>query len=297
VRTALFVIVIVMAAAGCAHRGAVGGTAITLRAACAASERWDGTACVALAGVADVEAGREAIARYDMDTAVAALERSRGMPFDHANNILWWEQRGIAHAYLDQPSEAVAAFDHLLLIDPAHLLSYELSTKATLAFAQARAAAEARGAPMLDVQWRRDQRLGEAVPIEVETVADPGGILKKATIYVRARGESAWRAADFALAAPGKVANVRLPAVAGTKSITLEMYAVASDDTGTEVLTWASPGRPREIALRYDPPTPWYRKWWVWAAAGGVVAVGTGIIVYATVWEPGPVVGGGIDVP
>jgi hypothetical protein len=293
VRTALIVIVM----AGCAHGGAVGGTAITLRAACAADQRWDGNACVARAGVADVETGRDAIAKFDMDTAVAALERSRGMPFDHANNILWWEQRGIAHAYLDQPSEAVAAFDHLLLIDPAHLLSYELSTKATLAFAQARAAAEARGAPMLDVQWRRDQRLGEPVPIEVETVADPAGILKKATIFVRARGESAWRAADFALAAPGKVTNVRLPPVAGTKSITLEMYAVASDDTGTEVLTWASPARPREIALRYDPPTRWYRKWWVWAAAGGVVAVGTGIIVYATVWEPGPVVGGGIDVP
>lgn len=243
-----------------------------------------------------MEVAKGALAEFDMDTTLAALDRAKGAALDYEHNILWWEQRGIAHAYLDQPEEAVGAFDHLLLIDPAHLLSYELSPKATLAFAQAREAAEVRGAPMLELQWPRDQRVGESVPVEVETVADPAGILRSATIYVRARGESAWRAADLRLAAPGKLARVRLPAVAGTRPTSLEIYAVASDDAGNEVLTWASPARPREIAMRYEVPTPWYRKWWVWAAAGGVVAVGTGIAVYATVWEPGPSVGGGIDI-
>ena len=40
------------------------------------------------------------------------------------------------------------------------------------------------------------------------------------------------------------------------------------------------------MPLRYDPPTRWYRKWWVWAVAGGGVAVGTGVGVYAAVWQP-----------
>ena len=96
------------------------------------------------------------------------------------------------------------------------------------------------------------------------------------------------RAADVALPAPGQVAQVRLPALTGRAPTALELFAVASDDQGNEVHLWASPDRPREVPLRYDPPTRWYRKWWVWAVAGGVVAAGTGVGVYAAVWEPSP---------
>lgn len=281
-------------AAGCARGGGAGGTAITLRAACAAGERWDGAACVARAGNADVAAGERALAEFDVDTAAAALDRAEKLPLDHAHHILLWEQRGILHAYLDRPPEAVAAFDRLLALDPAHLLSYRLSPKAILAFDQAQAAASTRGAPAIELRWPRDLKLGTTVPVEIETVADPTGILRTATIYVRTRGESAWRAADLSLAEPGKLERVRLPAVAGTKPTSLELFAVVSDGAGNEVLSWGTSAQPREIPLR--PRTPWYRTWWVWAAAGGVVAVGTGIIVYATVWEPGPEVGGGIDI-
>jgi hypothetical protein len=282
----------IVAATACARSGGAGGAAVTLRAACAAGERWDGRACVARGGNADVAAGERALAEFDVDTAAAALDRAEKLPLDHAHNILLWEQRGILHAYLDRPPEAVAAFDRLLALDPSHLLSYRLSPKAILAFDQARAAAVVRGAPAIELRWPRDQKLGAAVPVEVETVADPTGILRTATIYVRTRGESAWRAADLSLGDPGKLERVRLPAVAGTKPTTLELFAVVSDDAGNEVLSWGSPAQPREIALR--PRTPWYRTWWVWATAGGVVAVGTGIIVYATVWAPSPEVGGGI---
>ncbi|HUQ01214.1 MAG TPA: hypothetical protein VM261_01910 [Kofleriaceae bacterium] len=282
--------------AACARGGAAGGSAVTLRPACGAAERWDGAACVARDGLAELESGQRAVAAFDVDTAVAALDRAEHGPLDHAHHILLWEQRGILRAYLDQPEQATAAFDRLLALDPAHLLSYSLSPKATLAFEKARGVAASRGAPAIELRWPRDQRLGAVMPIEVETLTDPTGILRSATIYVRARGETAWRAADLSLAEPGKLERVRLPGVAGTKPTSLEIYAVASDDAGNEVLTWSSPARPREIPLRYDPPTPWYRTWWVWAAAGGVVAVGTGIVVYATVWEPGPDVGGGVVV-
>jgi hypothetical protein len=49
---------------------------------------------------------------------------------------------------------------------------------------------------------------------------------------------------------------------------------------------WASSDRPREVPLRWDPPTPWWRTWWVWAIAGTAVAGATGIAVYAAQWEP-----------
>lgn len=46
------------------------------------------------------------------------------------------------------------------------------------------------------------------------------------------------------------------------------------------------PGAAARIPLRYDPPPPWYRRWWVWAATGSVVALGTGVGVWAATREP-----------
>jgi hypothetical protein len=140
--------------------------------------------------------------------------------------------------------------------------------------------------PELELRWRRDLRLGDAVPIEIETIADPTALMHDLTVYVRPRGETAWRAADVAMPPPGAVTKLVLPPFAGRRSTALELFAIASDERGNEVHLWASRDRPRELPLRYDPPTPWYRKWWVWAAAGGVVALGTGVGVYAAVWQP-----------
>ena len=56
----------------------------------------------------------------------------------------------------------------------------------------------------------------------------------------------------------------------------------------------AGPERPRELPLRWDPPTPWWRKWWVWAIAGTGVAAVTGAVVYAAQWEPSDRLGGSV---
>jgi len=79
------------------------------------------------------------------------------------------------------------------------------------------------------------------------------------------------------------------------KPTSLELYLKAFDRTGNEVLVWADPTRPREIPLRYDPPTPWHRRWWVWAIAGTVVAGVTGVIVYETTLAPPDKVGGTVE--
>lgn len=52
------------------------------------------------------------------------------------------------------------------------------------------------------------------------------------------------------------------------------------------MLTWADPQRPREIALRYDPPAPWYRKWWFYAIAGTALAIASSITVYELTLAP-----------
>jgi hypothetical protein len=271
-----------------------GGTELALRPACADGTRWDGHACTPIGDAArHIAAGKQDLADFKVDDANAELAAAEHAgPLDHDANVTLWEQRGIAAAYVDKNAEAAAAFDMLLALDPSHFLSYTLSPKATFVFEKARAAAQTRGAPALDVEWPHGLTVGSTVPLDVEVVADPKHFLKSATIYVRARGETAWQAADLTLPAIGNYQRVRLPAVHATKPVSLELYVRAFDDRHDEVLAWADPARPREIPLRYDPPPPWYRTWWVIAIAGSVVAIGTGITVYELTLAPPNTIGG-----
>jgi hypothetical protein len=272
--------------AGCgAGAVAPAGTA-ALRPGCGADQRWNGAACKPVGDARSrVETAAKELAAFHVPEATAALAgvEDHG-PLDHDTHVKLWEQRGIAAAYAEDPAAATRAFDMLLALDPPHLLSYTLSPQATFVFERSRVAAGAP--PSLDISWAQGQKLGAPVPLEVEVIADPKDFLVRATVFVRRRGDSSWQAADVALGAPGTRTRVILPAFTGTAATALELYARAYDDRDNEVLAWSDATRPREIPLRYDPPTPWHRKWWVWAAVGGVVAAGAAIGVYAATREP-----------
>jgi hypothetical protein len=90
---------------------------------------------------------------------------------------------------------------------------------------------------------------------------------------------------DVSLAA-GKPAQIVVATAAAGRPDVLQLWATAADPAGNEVLVWASPERPREIPLRWDPPQAWYRRWWVWAVAGTAVAATTGAAVYFGTREP-----------
>ena len=282
--------------AGC-HASASQGTLARLRPACADAEFWDGAACRPRGdAAAQVAAGKQALAKLDVDVANTALAAAdHGGPLDHDANVTLWEQRGIAAAYLDDERAASAAFDMLLALDPSHLLSYTLSPKATFVFEKVRNDSRARGVPALDVTWPRGQRVGEPVPIDLEVVADPKRFLSRATLYVRSHGDPDWRAADVALARAAD-RHVVLPPVVAHQPVSLELYLRAYDDRGNEVLTWADAARPREIPLRYDPPTPWYRRTWFYAAVGSAVALGVGVTVYELTLAPPDKISGGVSV-
>ena len=269
---------VLVATFGCG--GAVtNGSTLPLRSACGADQYWTGTACVQ-SGEAQkhLAVGTAALAKLEVDEAKVALDAvEKSGPLDHKTNVTLWEQRGIAAAYVDDEPSAITAFDMLLALDPAHFLSYELSPKATLVFEKTLKQTKQRGAPALDVSWSRTQKVGEPIPVDVEVLADPKRFLSRATLFVRTRGEQGWRAADLPLA---KQKRVVLPAIDAVKNTSLEVYLRAYDQKGNEVLTWANPERPREITLRYDPPTPWYRTWWGISA----IVVGSGAVIGTTVY-------------
>jgi hypothetical protein len=287
----------VVALVGCASSGARTQSLAQLRAACPAGAFWTGKACTPLAEVrAKLAAGKQALVEFKVDDAKLALDAAeKAGPLDHDANVTLWEQRGIAAAYVDDVHGATYAFDMVLALDPRHFLSYKLSPKATLVFEKVRDAASARAAPEIDVDWPHGGRVGEPVPLHVEVLADPKRFLERATLYVRARGDDAWRSTDVALAGK-REQRVVLPPVRASRSVSLELYARGYDDKGNEVLAWADPTRPREIPLRYDPPPPWYRKWWVITLAASALAIGTGVTVYELTLAPPDKIGGSATV-
>jgi hypothetical protein len=236
---------------------------------------------------ARIEAGKQAIADVEYEAADKELDAAmQSGPLNHQSNIELWEQRGIVAANLEKPQAAAAAFDMLLALNPRHLLSYTLAPKVTFSFEKVRTATHVP--PALDVTWPRDLKVGGSVPINIEVVADPKSFLSSATVFVRERGTKNWMSADVVLPAGsvGKAMRVYLPGLSGTRTTAMELYVEGRDARGNAVLQWADSTRPRDIALRYEAPTPWFKKWWVIAAAGSVVAVGTGAIVYATTLAP-----------
>jgi len=267
--------------AACAH--ATPATSVALRSACPDDAYWDGKACQARGdGAKHIAAGADAIAAFDLDHAKTDLdEADKAGHLAHDANVRLWEQRGIAAAYVDDDKTARAAFDMMLALDPGHFLSYRLSPKATFVFDDMRTGK--RVAPEVQLDLPRGDRVGDPLPIGIGVVADPKHFLHRGTLFVRERGEASWRAADVAL---GDTKTVVIPPVEGTKPVSLEVYLRAYDDRDNEVLVWGDPEHPREIALRYEPPTPWYRKWWVVTLGIVAVAATTGIVVYEETLAP-----------
>jgi hypothetical protein len=279
--------------AACSQAGTSTPT-LPLRPACGDGQLWDGTSCrPTTEATKHLTDGTAALARQDVDEAKVALDKVEAAgPLDHETNVTLWEQRGIAAAYVDDEATARAAFDMLLALDPGHFLSYTLAPQVTFVFEKVRNATRKTGAPAVDVNWPSGQKVGDPVPLGVEVVADPKQFLKRATLFVRTRGDTRWRAADLALGL-GREARVVIPAVTATKPTSLELYLRAYDASGNEVLAWADPTRPREIPLRYDPPPKWYVNWKTYAIAGPI-AVGLAIVIaYVVTRDPPDEIGGG----
>jgi hypothetical protein len=264
-------------------------------------------ALLALAGATGARAtpsksldkGAELLAEFRAEDAVILLEDAKTEgPYTRADYIRLFEQLGIAYAYLDRSKDALAAFDMLLALDPGRAISYTLSPKVTFLFEKARGAAADRAAPTIDLRWPLGKTVSEPIPLDVEVVADPRKFLKRAKIQHRMKGAPEYQTIELALPAGREPQRIDLPPGApnSTKDEVVELYLVAYDQAGNEVHQWGTANRPREIAVRYEAPDPWYSKWWFWAIAGSVVAAGASAAVFAATREPGPTVGGELRV-
>jgi tetratricopeptide (TPR) repeat protein len=247
------------------------------------------------AGTKNLDRGTHALAEFRAEDAITALEKAKDEgPYSRADNIRLYEQLGIAYAYLDRSEDALAAFDTLLALDPGRAISYTLSPKVTFLFEQARGAVANRTPPTIDVRWPVGLVVSAPVPVDIEVVSDPKQFLSRAKVHYRLKGSPKYDVVELDLPAPGSPKRLEIPAIAAAslRQESVEIYLVAHDRAGSEVHQWGSEARPREISLRYEPPDPWYSKWWVWAIAGTVVAASASAAAVAASSEPEPTVGG-----
>lgn len=283
----LCTLALALAACGGAQRDALVG-ASALEAPCAAETHWTGSTCIGQAeSAAALARAQESLAAFDVDSAVALLEeRLANGPYAHALLVTLHEQLGIAYSYLKDEKRALDSFRTLLALEPGHLLSYTLSPQATFLYEKARNQSEALPETHLQVSWPQGLSESERIPLSVEVVSDPLAMLDSLALYVRSDAAEPYRRLQISLPKAGDVKRVVLPAPKTKRESVLELYGSAYDKLGNEVLLWFDAKNPRELPLGYTAPSPWYRKWWVWAAVGGVAAIGTGATVYALGLEP-----------
>ena len=236
-------------------------------------------------GVSSLVKAENALANFRVEQALPLLVAAqKAGPHARNTHARIYEQLGIAHAYLGHRQQATNAFRSLLYVKPNHLLSYTLSPKVTFLFENARK--KLTRPPAVAVNWPRGLSVDTTIPVDIEVVSDPRGLLTHATLHVRSRGQKDYRVVAVALPKAERYKRVLLPARRLQRPDTLQLYLRAYDKAGNEILHWAKPDSPREIALSYSPPQPWYRKWWIWTVAGSMVAAGTGLVVYGLTREP-----------
>jgi tetratricopeptide (TPR) repeat protein len=246
-----------------------------------------------------VDKASKALAAFQVQEAIASLLRARQQgPHKFDAHTRLYELLGIAYAYADRKADALSAFEMLLTLDPGYAISYTLSPKVTFIFEQARKLARQQVPPTLNLSWPPKLMVSDAIPISVEVTADPKGFLRRAVLYSRLKGTLKYRAAEMALPNRGAQTRVLLPPAApeSRQAEVLELYVVASDAQGNEVLRVAHPRYPLEIPLAYQEVVPWYKRWWVWAIAGLVITAGTGTAIYLLKRPPPPTVGGHFQV-
>ena len=226
-----------------------------------------------------IEQAVKAIEELRVEDAIALLEQAKKAgPYRHDEHVRVYENMGIAYAYAEKPKESVGAFERMLALDPSRAISYTLSPKVTFLFERARARTKKRGQPELQVSYPRGAKLDDSIKIGVEVVQDPAVFFERAKVFSRVKGQEDFRTAEVKLRARKDLAEVSFapPVPEAQEDKVFQFHLIAYDEQGNEVYQWASPKRPRELALRYVPPEAWYKKWWVWAIVGGVVAAGAG---------------------
>jgi tetratricopeptide (TPR) repeat protein len=206
-----------------------------------------------------------------------------------------YEYLGMSWLILGKKPKARAAFEELLAIDPHYTLSDPShSPKLREFFEEVRSSfVPGYGHGAGEAELEHDAPTGATAgrPLEMHVVVIRGAELVRAvTLFARRQGLLDYASAP--MRGEGGRWKLSYAPARDVTDYTLEYYVEARDDKGRVVARVASPERPIPLPVHGVPvafaPTPWYKRWYVWAAVGAVVAGGAIAGVVAGTAEKAP---------
>ncbi|MGZ3405721.1 MAG: hypothetical protein ACXVAN_04700, partial [Polyangia bacterium] len=221
--------------------------------------------------------------RYQSQEYRAAIEAFDAVVHDpiatRVDRARAYEYLGMSWLILGKKAKAGAAFEELLAIDPHYTLSDPThSPKLREFFEEVRTSfVPGYGKSEGEAELEHDAPTGAVAgrPLEMQVVVIRGApLVKQVTLHQRRQGMLEYAAEP--MRGDGGRWRLSYAPPRDVVDYTLEYYVEARDDKGRVVARVASPERPIPLGVHGVPvamaPTPWFKRWYVWAAVGGVVA-------------------------
>lgn len=189
-----------------------------------------------------------------------------------------YEYLGMSWLILGKKARAREAFEELLAIDPHYTLSDPTHSPKLREFFEGVRSSFVPGygrAPAGEAELEHAAPTGATAgqPIEMAVVVMRGAPLV-ADVALHARHQGLLGYSTAPMRGEGGRYKLSYKPPHDTVDYTLEYYVEARDAEGRVVARVASPERPLALPVRGAPlpPQPWFKRWYVWAAVGAVVA-------------------------
>ena len=233
---------------------------------------------------------REARDHYEKGNAQGALEALSRAERTKGNErvvvVQIYRLRGQAAALADKPRESLDAFGRYLALEPA-ADGTGIREEALPLFQKAK------------VYWKDREPLkiehlppgkvppGRKVSIPIRVASDPAKMIARRELRYRRQGDKEWKV--VMLGAGNESADLPpMPVPLAGDDYRIEYYIVAVNEHEGVLDTLGAPSAPLAFLVTESAivrPPPWYKKWWVWAAAGAVAA--GSVAAYAIISDDG----------
>lgn len=164
-----------------------------------------------------LQQAQEAFDSLAVDEAAPLFDKALREPATREERIKAWRGLGLSLAFMGEPRKAQAAFEKLLLIDPAAKVEKALGPKVTRPFEAARRATRGK---RLSLSLQRKPRTGDVTCV----LTDPLGFAAEVVLFIRVQGSGTFEEQKV---------DAEKPVVAATPADKdLAVYAQARDQHG-----------------------------------------------------------------
>jgi len=239
-----------------------------------------------------IDQSASAFAALDFEGALGLLEKALARPGNNPGDLVRiYSLRGLCLLSLGRDSQARRAFRAALSIDPSFRLAPDLSPRFQEPFRKV--LDQGVEQISLDIELPREVAVGQPLEGRARLLSDPERLARRLVLRFRRQDQRQYSSLRLQITAE-RPASIRFPTalLGGAAGQAVEWYAELQDGHGGRLLGKADAAHPLRVEIvepqpvaraapvpepQPPPPSvPWWRKWWIWAIAGGVAAAAGG---------------------